>query len=366
MKRYGNLFNKIVHKQNILDAHKNARKGKVNYKAVRYVDRNTATCVNSIYEQLIQKTYTTSPYIIEQRIERGKSREIYKLPYYKDRIVHHAILQIVEPVLQKTYIKDTYQAIKGRGIHKAKKRIHDFLQDKNGTRYCLKIDIKKYYPNVDNQILKTLLRRKIKCQDTLYLLDDIVDSTKGLPIGNYTSQTLGNYYLSFFDHWIKEVKKIKYYVRYADDMVFFLDSKEQLHALQKEIANYLNKNLKLTMKENWQIFPTDTRGVDFLGFRFFHKYTLLRKSISKAYLKLIKSIQHKGVKIKKLHALMSYYGWIKSCDAYNLLRSTFKKDLVDLFDRFCSRIKIKNPLNKIVLAPKKNINRFGNYQPTLF
>lgn len=366
MKRYGNLFNKIVHKQNLLNAHNSAKRGKGKYKAVKYVNNNLSACINSIHYSLIDKTFTTSPYIIENRIEKGKQREICKLPYYKDRIVHHAILQVVEPILQKTYIKDTYQSIKGRGIHKAKKRLQEFIKDKRGTRYCLKIDIKKYYPSVDNSVLKALLRKKIKCQDTLYVLDNIIDSIKGLPIGNYTSQAFGNYYLSFFDHWIKEVKHIKYYIRYADDMVFFSHSKEHLHTLKKEIESYLNVNLKLIIKENWQIFPTNIRGVDFLGFRFFYGYILLRKSIAKTYLKLIYSIQKKGVKIKKLQALMSYYGWIKACNAYNLLRETIKQELLASLGSFCSRLKIKNPFLKLVLVPKKNLNRFGNYQPTLF
>jgi RNA-directed DNA polymerase len=254
MKRYGNLFSKITHKQNILNAHNKAKRGKRDYRAVKYVEENLTSCVNEINEELINKTYKTSKYIIDSRIERGKQREIHKLPYFKDRIVHHAILQVIEPILQETYIKDTYQSIKGRGVHKAKDRIKSFFRDKEGTKYCLKIDIKKYYPSIDNEVLKILLRKKIKCSDTLKLIDEIIDSTKGLPIGNYTSQTFGNYYLSFFDHWIKENKNIKYYIRYADDMIFMLESKEELHKLKNEIEEYLSENLNLKLKENWQYF----------------------------------------------------------------------------------------------------------------
>lgn len=366
MKRYGNLFDKIIHKQNLLNAHKNAKRGKSKYRAVKYVEENLTFCINQINKDLRDRNYKTSEYKTDTRIERGKERKIHKLPYFKDRIVHHAILQVIEPILQETYIKDTYQSIKGRGVHKAKDRIKSFLRDKEGTKYCLKIDIKKYYPSVDNEILKILLRKKIKCSDTLKLIDEIIDSTKGLPIGNYTSQTFGNYYLSFFDHWVKENKKIKYYIRYADDMIFMLESKEELHKLKNEIEEYLSENLNLKLKENWQVFPTNVRGIDFLGFRFFSKYIMLRGSIKKAYMKIIKSIHKKGVKIEKIKSIMAYYGWIKASNSYNLLRNSISKSVIEKFNIFCEIVEIKNPINKLVLVPKSNINVHGNYQPTLF
>jgi len=365
LKRYGNLFSKISHKQNILNAHNKAKKGKSEYSAVKYVEANLTSCIDEINQELKNRTYKTSEYEIDTRIERGKEREIYKLPYFKDRIVHHAILQVIEPILSETYIKDTYQSIKCRGVHKAKDRMKEFLKDTENTKYCLKIDIKKYYPNVDNEILKKLLRKKIKCNDTLNLVDEIIDSTKGLPIGNYTSQTFGNYYLSYFDHWIKENKKVKYYIRYADDMIFMSNDKKYLHKLKKEIEEYLSENLNLTLKDNWQVFPTNTRGIDFLGFRFFHKYTMLRNSIKKAYIQIINSIKKRGATLRKINSTMAYYGWIKASDSYNLLRGTITKNIIEKFDFICLKLKIKNPLNKLVLIPKMN-NRFGNYQPTLF
>jgi RNA-directed DNA polymerase len=349
-----------------LKAHQNAKRGKSEYGSVKFVEANLTACIDEINLELKNKTYKTSEYSIDTRVERGKKREIHKLPYFKDRIVHHAILQVIEPILSETYIKDTYQSIKGRGVHKAKDRLKTFLQYTENTKYCLKIDIKKYYPSVDNAILKTLIRKKIKCNDTLNLVDEIIDSTKGLPIGNYTSQTFGNYYLSHFDHWIKEDKKVKYYIRYADDMIFMSNDKEYLHELKKEIETYLAENLKLRLKENSQIFPTNIRGIDFLGFRFFHEYTMLRNSIKKAYMKLIKSIQKRGAKLKKINLLMAYYGWIKASDSYNLLRATITKVIIEKFDALYKKLKTNNPLVKLVLIPKRNINNFGNYQPTLF
>lgn len=365
MKRHGDLFKKIIHKQNILLAHKNARKGKSKYFDIKNFDNNLTNRINNIHDLLNTKKYKVSEYKIDTRIERGKERVIFKLPYNPDRVIHHALLQIIEPILSKTYIKDTYQSIKGRGAHRAKKRVNQFLKDKENTKYCLKIDIKKFYPSVDNNILKQLIRHKIKCIDTLELIDTIIDSTKGLPIGNYTSQTFGNYYLSFFDHYVKETLKIKYYVRYADDMVFFSNSKHDLHLLKNKIEFYLNTKLNLQLKNNWQVFPTRIRGLDFLGFRFFERFILLRKSIKKAYLKVIKKINNGEYNVKNLRSLMSYYGWLKSTSSYNLIRKTITITLIKLYGRICRKLGINNPLRNIVLVPKKQLNSYGNYQPNL-
>lgn len=360
MKRYGNLFEKIYNKQNIFLAHKKARKKKTKRKAIKDFDNNICEEINKISNMIKNKTYKVSPYKIGKRIERKKERIIYKLPYNPDRVIHHAVLQVIEPILAETYIKDTYQSIKNRGVHKAKDRIKVFLMDKENTKYCLKIDIKKFYPNVDNEILKKLLRKKIKCNDTLELLDTIIDSIKGLPIGNYTSQALGNYYLTYFDHFVKEKLKIKYYIRYADDMIFLLKSKEELHAAKELIKQFLNKNLKLNLKENYQIFPTYIRGIDFLGFRFFNNFILLRKSIKKEIVKLVK----KRPTHKRLLIYTSYYGWLKATNSYNLMRKYITDDLVRKYQKICDKIKIKSIFKKVKLVPKK-LNKYGHYQPNL-
>lgn len=357
MKRESNLFEKIIHKQNILTAHKNAKRGKSKYAEVIKFEKNLSQSVDNIHNILKNKAYKIADYKVDTRTERGKERIIFKLPYNPDRVIHHALLQVVEPVLAKTYIKDTYQSIKGRGVHKAKDRIKSFLKDKENTKYCLKIDIKKYYPSVDNEILKMLIRRKIKCKETLELIDAIVDSTKGLPIGNYTSQTFGNFYLSYFDHFIKETLKVSYYVRYADDMVFFASSKEELHDIKNKTEAYLRDELRLTLKENWQVFPTRVRGLDFLGFRFFDGFILLRKSIKKAYVKLVRKINYGGVKLKVMQSFMSYWGWLKSTDSYNLIRKTFTKIVVMNIKKISSR--------RFYVVEKTQINKSGNYQPTL-
>lgn len=360
MKRYGNLFEKIYNKQNIYLAHKKARKKKTKRKAIKDFDNNICSEINRISDMIKNKTYRVSPYKIDKRIERKKERIIYKLPYNPDRVIHHAVLQVVEPILAETYIKDTYQSIKNRGVHKAKDRIKQFLKDKENTKYCLKIDIKKFYPNVDNVILKKLLRKKIKCNNTLELLDIIIDSTKGLPIGNYTSQTLGNYYLTYFDHFVKEQLKIKYFIRYADDMIFLLSNKKQLHIVKSKIKKYLKEKLNLELKQNYQIFPTYKRGIDFLGFRFFDNYIILRKSIKKEIVKLL----NKKPTHKRLLKYNSYYGWLIATNSYNLMRKYVTKNKIKEYRKICDKIGIQNIFTRIKIVDKKT-NKYGYYQPTL-
>jgi retron-type reverse transcriptase len=277
----------------------------------------------------------------------GKIREIYKLPYFPDRIIHHAIIQIVEPIWFKSLIRDTYSSIKGRGIHDGVKRIKIALFDKENTTYCLKMDVKKFYPSVDNEILKQIISRKIKDKDLLWLLNEIIDSTKGIPIGNYLSQYFGNLYLSELDHLCKS--KTKYYFRYCDDMVILHKDKKHLHQLKDEIESFLNNNLHLQLKQNWQVFPVQIRGIDFLGYRFFHTHTLLRNSIKKNFIKSIRKINKRHETLPWtiiVNSVMSYFGWFKYANCKNLQNKYINKDIAWIMKHTCIEQNIKNPLRK--------------------
>lgn len=310
MKRYKAFFERIIDKENIRLAHLKARRGKAHYKEVRFVNNNMEECIEHIHSILKNKEFTCSDYVVFIKQCGKKQREIYKLPYYPDRIIHHAIMNVLEPVWDRVFVRDTYSSIKGRGIHDGVKRMKKAMADKEGTCYCLKFDIQKFYPSIDNDILKSIIERKIKDPDTLELLNKVIDKEKGLPIGNLLSQVFGNLYLAYFDHWCKEELKAKYYFRYCDDVVVLSHSKEELHAMFVKIKQYLEENLRLAIKSNYQVFPVDARGIDFLGYVFFHDYTLLRKSIKQAMIKAVKA----GNKL----ALPSYFGWIKHADTYNL------------------------------------------------
>ena len=330
MKRYGKLFEKIIDINNLVRAHNNARKRKTKNPEVQKVDGDVLGYCTQIREMLVRGTFTTSKYHIFNIVDRGKEREICDLPYFPDRIVHWAIMQVLEPIFCSHFIAQTYAAIPGKGTHRALQQLHEYMDDKEGTAYCLKLDVKKFFPHVNGEILKALLRKKIKCERTLWLLDDIVDSyDNGLPIGNYTSQYFGNYYLSFFDHWIKEAKGVKYYLRYMDDIIILHSSKDYLHELKREIDEYF-AGLKLTVKGNWQVFPTLVRGVDFVGYRSFEGYTLLRKPTKKRLKAATKRLLFKVQSGKPLttsdrSVIGSYHGILKWCDSWRLSNKTINK-----------------------------------------
>lgn len=339
MKRHGNLCQQICTIENIEEAHRNARKGKTHYGEVRRIDKEPGKYCQQIRAMLLAKTFRNSKYTVFTLHDSGKERIIHKLPYYPDRIIHHAIMQIVEPIWKRTMINDTFSSIRGRGIHKGMRRVMEAMKDEDGTRYCLKLDISKYYPSIDHSILKQVIRRKIKDPDLLWLLDEIIDSAPGVPIGNYLSQYFANLYLSKFDHWMKETMNRKWYFRYCDDIVVFGHTKEELHALLSAIQDYLCVSLKLKVKPNHQVFPVEARGIDFLGYVFRHNYTLARRRIRENCIKALKG------NIRDIHKqLPSYFGWFVHCNSYNLRRSLVGTDLRARMNRYCQITALTNPL----------------------
>lgn len=322
MKRVNNLFQQICSIENLQAADLIARKGKAKQYGVILHDRNREENIQLLHEVLVNKTYNTSAYSTFI-IHEPKEREIFRLPYYPDRIVHHAVMIHLEKIFVKTFTKDTYSCIKGRGIHAAASAVKKAMGMLPEKGYCLKLDIKKFYPNVDHRVLKQLLRKIIKDADLLWLLDNIIDSAPGLPIGNYLSQYLANFYLSYFDHWIKEQQKVQHYFRYADDLVILSGSKEELHRLFTEISNYLQGKLKLTVKSNHQVSPiadhpkAPGRGLDFLGYVFYRTHTRLRKYIKQNFARKVS-------KVISLASVASYWGWCKWADCKHLFKKLSK------------------------------------------
>ncbi len=349
MKRFGFLFEKVYDIENLKLAHKNARKKKLHYKEVQKIDKDPDKYLNELHLLLKEKKFKNSKYeIFTKKTDNGKIREIYKLPYFPDRIIHHAIIQVVGRIWKSTLIRDTLSSIKGRGIHDGVRRLSKALEDKENTKYCLKMDVSKYYPSIDNKILKQFLRKKIKDFNFLWLLDEIISSVIGIPIGNYLSQYFGNLYLSELDHKLKN--KCKYYFRYCDDMVIIHKCKIVLHKIKKFIDEYLTKFRNLKLKANWQVFPVAVRGIDFLGYRSFHKYKLLRKTIKLRFVKLINHIKKNNTTMSHyaiINGIMSYNGWFKYGNCLNLKRKYVSKDIIELIDKISFKHKLNNPIYKM-------------------
>jgi retron-type reverse transcriptase len=305
--------------ENLRLADYKARQGKKRSRGVRLFDRDPEGNLQRLRDAMLAGDYHTSKYTFF-KVHDPKERTIARLPYYPDRIVHHAIMNILEPIFTRMYTADTYACIKGRGGHLARHNIMKAMRrDPKGTKYCLKIDIRKYYPSVDRETLKGILRRKFKDVRLLALLDEIIDSAPGLPIGNYLSQTLANVYLAYFDHYVKEQLGARYYFRYVDDIVVLSDDKEKLRSIFSAMRTYLGGRLHLEIKPNWQIFPVEARGLDFLGYVFRHGYVLLRKRIKRNIFRALAHLRKVCKTTKEIRlAVGSYIGWLKYTNSRNL------------------------------------------------
>lgn len=334
MKRYGNLYDRIISLDNLRLADDRARRRKCHTYGVRLHDRNREENLRQLHEQLKAGAYRTSEYNTFT-IHEPKERLIFRLPYFPDRIVHHAVMNILEPIWVSVFTADTYSCIKGRGIQAAADKLRNVInRDKAGCAYCLKIDIRKFYPSIDHTILKRIVRRKIKDTRLLKLLDEIIDSAEGLPIGNYLSQFLANLILAYFDHWVKEVKRIRYYFRYADDIVVLHSDKKVLRELLAEFERYLNTKLNLAVKDNKQIFPVAKdrrdkhgRGIDFLGFVFYLNETRLRKRIKQNFCRKIAKLRKRKKPLTEVQfkqEVAAWWGWAKHSDSEYLINKLNK------------------------------------------
>lgn len=351
MKRIGNLYDRIISMENLRRAESKARRGKTHTFGVRDFDKAPEAKLQALHEALLTGTYKTSPYEVFTVFE-PKERLIYRLPYYPDRIVHHAIMNVLEPIWVSVFPYNTYSCIKDRGIEGARKRVRKILSDPENSRYCLKIDIKKFYPSVRHDVIKAIYRRKIKCPKTLRLLDEIVDSVNGapspidptgvchgrsIPIGNYISQYLANLSISYLIHEINHKFPTVKGVVYADDGRFYAADKEILHRLLAFIRNGLKK-LDLELKGNYQIFPVAKnryypkrgvgdkhgRGDDYLGYRFYHKQTMIRKNIKRNFCRRVASLLKRATPLPPAEFKMqicSWLGWVKYSNSEHLLKT---------------------------------------------
>lgn len=319
MKRIGYLFEKVCDMDNLRMAEANAGTGKGSRQEVAQFRDNLEQNLADIRAQLVNRTYHTSQYTCFIKHE-PKERVIYKLPY-RDRVVQWAIMQVLVDIWTPIFTRDTYACIKGRGVHSLLQRLRKELRnDPDGTKYCHKIDIRKFYPSITHSILKEVVRQRIKDPALLWLLDDIIDSADGVPIGNYISQYFANLYLAELDHIVKEQWGVKYYYRYADDIVVLSDSKEFLHGIHTKMVQYLAEHRRLELKPNYQIFPVEARGIDFIGYVTRHTYCRARKRNKKALCKIVAKLRHKGLTGEEIRLrVASRLGFIVHADSKHLI-----------------------------------------------
>ena len=334
MKRIGNLYESIISLDNLRLADEKARKGKTKSYGVIHHDKHRESNILALHEALKNKTFKTSEYDVFNVYE-PKERIIYRLPYYPDRIVHHAVMNILEPIWMSVFTYNTYSCVKKRGIEGCARRVEKIIRKYKGKPlFCLKIDIKKFYPSINHDVLKGIVRKKIKDNNLLWLLDEIIDSADGLPIGNYLSQFLANLFLAYFMHYVNEVLRIDA-TEYADDICFFSDSKEKLHEAFKEISRYL-ADLDLKVKSNYQVFPIaknrydkSGRALDYVGYKFYREQKLIRKSIKKNFCRHVARLNKRTPPLppkEYKQGICSWLGWAKHSNSKHLLKSIIKKE----------------------------------------
>lgn len=315
------IYELVASPENVCSAGYNTIRGKrKRHDVQRLFRKGFLKTLDDVWQGLKDGSFEPQPCKHKRIHDSGKWRTLTIPVLAPDRIVDHCIMDVTEEYLYKLYITQTYACIKGRGIHKCLNDLSRYLQkDKRGTRYCLKIDIRHYYDSIDHEILKRIMARYFgdtRLLELQYKIIDSVEGDKGLGIGRLPSQHWANLYLTPFDHMVKEVLRVRYYLRYMDDMVFLHRSKAYLHKLLGEIRTYLHDELQLEIKDNWQIFPVDARSIDFVGYKSNHYNTLARKSILYRYWKKLRRVQHQHsiFETKELwQTLSAHTGWLQHC-----------------------------------------------------
>ena len=348
MKRHSNLYNRVYAFDNLLSAARKAQKGKRFKPNCRNFNLDLEKNLLTLQRQLKEKTYKPGPYT-RFKIYEPKERLISAAPY-RDRVVHHALVNVIEPIFDRAMVYDSYANRVGKGTHRAVDRFTKFSRKQP---YVLKMDIVRFFPSLDLQILTDAIERKIKDRYILWLIRVILDHGKkptnngchhyfsgdtlfapfqkkrGLPIGNLTSQFFANVYLDGFDHYVKEELGCRFYMRYMDDMVVFDNSKTHLREIRSAMIGTLEK-LRLKVHINKaQIWPV-RQGTDWLGYRVYPTHRRVRKSnvrrLRRRLKRLSQDYREGLVDIGKIKAsVMSWIGHVKHANSYRLRRKIFRQ-----------------------------------------
>ena len=346
MRRHGNLWPQVINFENLLLASRLAQKGKRFRPNVLAFNYRLELELLTLQTELKRLSYRPGGYRTF-RIRDPKPRMISAAPY-RDRVVHHGLCNVIVPLLDRTLIEHTYANRLGYGTHRALKRFTGWARQ---YRFCLQCDIEKYFPSIDREILKALLRKHLKCPETLWLIDTIIDASneqmpvieyfpgddlltpafrrRGLPIGNLTSQFFANLYLSPFDHFVKRQLKLKRYLRYVDDFAAFSDDRQELVEARQAMEEYLG-TLRLKMHPiKSQLFETRYRA-NFVGFRVLPDRIRVRNDNVRRARRRLKALQQQygtgEIGLEPLvQRLQSWEAHLKHGDTYRLRQRVFER-----------------------------------------
>ena len=354
------MYKKICSIDNLKLAFIKAKKGKTKRRYVKRFEKNLDKNLEKLHYELINKIY--QPNKLKKFVLRDpKTRKISKSAF-RDRVIHHALCNLIVPILEKSFIYDSHANQIGKGTLKAVERFDKFKRkvSKNNLGECfvLKADIKHYFEEITHEILLSIIKRKIKDNDTIWLTQQILSvpkgggepefNKKGMPLGNLTSQFFANLYLNELDQFVKHKLKAKYYIRYVDDFVILDRSKKKLGIWKGEIERFLSEKLKLELHPSKSHVLRLDGGINFLGFRIFYNYKLIRKSNLKNFEKRfgqLKILFNEGI-IGREKALQSLEGWLAYCSHANTHK--YRKYLIKNFNKHFSHG------NKLLVHNKKN------------
>ena len=327
-----NIYDNSVSFENLLKAHKKARCGKREKKKIILFELKLEQELLELEKKLKNGTYKHGGYT-KFKIYEPKER-IIMASEYKDRVVHRWYVEkFIKPYFVPQFISTSYAGIEGRGMHKASKDVQKAMRSAKSkwkNYYILKMDVTKYFQNIDKRILWEILKRKMKDKKLLWLTREILLSTEGivgLPLGNYTSQMFANIYLNELDQYVKHKLKCRYYYRYMDDMVIMCENKEIAKDSLNNITKFLKENLKLTLNSKTRIFK-DIQGVNFCGYKINEKRLKIRhtskcrmKRKLKRYTRQLKEGKITLPEIQR--SIAGWLGYVKHADSYNLRKSMF-------------------------------------------
>lgn len=323
--------------QKMLEAHDRASKGKRLKPEIVAFEIDLETNLIRIIKDIKSNKYQFGNYR-EFVVYEPKERTIKSLPY-RDRIVHQwYIEEFIKPYFFKRFINDTYACLDYRGTHKAMKKVQYYMRimkRRYNDYYVLKCDIKKYFYSIDKSILLNILKKHISDKQIISFSEVILNdgSLVGIPIGNYTSQFFANIYLNELDSFIKYHLQVKYYVRYMDDFIILVETKEEAKVLLERIEKFLNENLNLELNTKSRYYP-NKYGINFCGYRIFETHVLLRNRFKKHVSESIRLWEylasHNKLNIPKMEqSWRSLKGHASHSNSFNYVRKyQYKFDLI--------------------------------------
>ncbi|MBF8249644.1 MAG: RNA-directed polymerase [Candidatus Levybacteria bacterium] len=314
----------LISLSNLFQAWSEFRKGKAKRLDVQEFERNLEDNLFELHQRLQNKTYRHGNYC-SFYVHDPKQRHIHKASVM-DRVVHHLLYTFLYKLFDRVFIYDSYSCRLKKGTHKGLKRLEVFTRkvSQNYTVDCwaLKCDIKQFFASVDHKVLLSLLKKKIKDEDIIWLLKQIIYSFnsdkgegKGMPLGNLTSQVFANIYLNELDQFMKHKLKAKYYIRYADDFMFLSKNKESLQENIDKLRQFLNNKLQLELHPNKIILRKLEWGIDFLGYVVLPYYIVPR---TKTKRRIFKKLKEKVVLENFNQSMQSYLGYLGHANSFEI------------------------------------------------